>query len=173
MSWQQRTLQTGAQHAERVSELLSAAGALAVTLRDAQDEAIYDDSAGKPNRTAKRPIGVMDMDVHHEPAPDTTPLWTRTEVPALFAADADLEILLGNIKDALRALPPYRIEMLAEQWVRLAQQDIKPLCFGTRLWVCPSHALALGRCTWCSIPAWPSAPARTHHRLVSGVAGRA
>lgn len=117
MSWQQLTLQTGAQHAERVSELLSEAGALAVTLRDAQDEAIY------------------------EPAPDTTPLWTRTEVTALFEADADLEILLGSIKDALRALPPYHIETLAEQdWVRLVQQDIKPLCFGARLWVCPGTA---------------------------------
>ncbi|MFP5344674.1 MAG: 50S ribosomal protein L11 methyltransferase, partial [Gammaproteobacteria bacterium] len=113
MSWRQLIFQIEAQHAEHLAELLSEAGALAVTLRDAQDEAIY------------------------EPAPDTTPLWTRTEVTALFEADADLKQVLCGIKDVL---PPYRIETLAEQdWVRRVQQDIKPLCFGGRLWICPGN----------------------------------
>jgi ribosomal protein L11 methyltransferase len=116
MSWRQLTLQIEAQHAERLVQLVSEAGALAVTLRAAGGDALY------------------------EPAPGATPLWARTELSALFEAHPDLKHLLGEMKDALPALPPYHIEMLAEQdWVRLVQQDIKPLCFGGRLWVYPSH----------------------------------
>ncbi len=117
MSWLQLKLHVPAALAKPLSDELSAAGALAVTLRDAQEQALY------------------------EPAPGATPLWPQVEVTALFDAGCDRENILRTARALAGETASCRIETLAEQdWVRLVQQDIKPLCFGGRLWVCPSSA---------------------------------
>jgi ribosomal protein L11 methyltransferase len=104
---------TRIEYAEQLSELLNDAGALAVTLQDAENEPLY------------------------EPLPGTTPLWAHTQVISLFNSRQDLNDALGRVTGALGDMP-YRIETLADKdWVREGMDSFQPLQFGDRLWVCP------------------------------------
>ncbi|MEW6352806.1 MAG: 50S ribosomal protein L11 methyltransferase [Pseudomonadota bacterium] len=112
----QLTFHTRAEQAEQLSELLSEAGALAVTLQDNADEPIY------------------------EPELDTTPLWSHTQVSALFAAEIDRAALLEKLRGAL-GQPALQcgVQILEDRdWQRACRDDFQPRRFGARLWVCPS-----------------------------------
>ena len=65
MSWLQISFETSPDSASAVSDLMTEAGALAVTLQDAGDEPVL------------------------EPAPGATPLWPTTRVVGLFAGDVN------------------------------------------------------------------------------------
>ena len=122
MPWLQLRIEDDSGSAERLAELLPALGAQAVSLEDARDQPLY------------------------EPAPGTTPLWARTTVVALFAADTDLAPVLERLRElsASGTLPAHRVERLEDQdWTRVWMQDFHPLRFGQRLWICPS---------WCEPP---------------------
>ena len=141
MSWLQLKFQAPSALAEELADRLTDAGALAVTLRDSKDDPLYDDSAGKPNRTAQRPAGVMDMDVHYEPAPGDTPLWAHTSVEGLFAADADIPAVVEHLhaQSGDESARDYTVEPLADQaWERVCLDQFKPLCFGDTLCICPT-----------------------------------
>ncbi len=118
--WLQISFDVPSQSAPTFSELLSDAGALAVTLKDAGNEPVL------------------------EPAPGTTPLWTCTRVVGLFDANVDAASLLEHLQSlqAEAGLPPHRIDHLPEQaWERLCMDEFKPMRFGSRLWVYPSWAI--------------------------------
>ncbi len=121
MSWQKLTLRVPLSSVEMMSELLTECGALSVTLQDAEDEPIFEP-----------PIG-------------TTPLWPHTHVIGLFAADADLEKIIDLLQLTNRPRPviQYDIESLPDQnWQQVCMDSFQPMCFGNRLWVCPSwHTL--------------------------------
>jgi len=71
----------------------------------------------------------------YEPALNTTPVWKRTRVVALFEGDTDTR----ELQSQLQAMPPYQIEMLASQeWTRVWMDDFHPMRFGERVWICPS-----------------------------------
>lgn len=117
MTWLQLKLQTSPEQAPLLSDLLSAAGALAVTLEDAADEPLY------------------------EPPPGSQPLWSCTTLSGLFEAAVDVEAVLDGLREELgeMALPSFRVEVLEQRdWQRECQQHFRPRCFGDRLWVCPS-----------------------------------
>lgn len=115
MAWLRVTLDGTFHDPELLSELLSAAGAEAVTLEDAADQAVL------------------------EPLPGETRLWRHTRVSGLFAAGTDctavLEQLRNNLCDpALHAT----ITPIADQdWERVWMDRFKPMRFGRRLWVYP------------------------------------
>lgn len=117
MAWQQISLEVAEPDGERVAELLSDMGALSVTLRDAEDQPIF------------------------EPPPGATPLWARIQVVGLFDADADMAPLRQALAEAFG---PSVLERLAvapledRDWVRAWMDDFHPMQFGARLWVCPS-----------------------------------
>lgn len=120
MTWQQIIFSTTAEIAEPLNELLIETEALAVTMQDAADEPIF------------------------EPPLGTTPLWTQTEVMALFAEETDLKPIIAQLQAQLGILPPYRVVQLADQnWERAWMDEFKPMQFGKRLWICPS---------WCEPP---------------------
>lgn len=118
MAWQQLIFDLTPERAEPLSELLSEAGAASVTFLDCVDTPIY------------------------EPAPDASDLWEQTRVVGLFDADADIDTVLAQIKQApdFSTLPPYRLcELKEQQWERVWMDRFQPICFGKQLWICPTE----------------------------------
>lgn len=117
MAWIQLQFKANADKVERLSDELNEAGAAAVTLLDAADQPLF------------------------EPSPGDTPLWSQTYVDALFPEGVDLAAILQQLKQrwAPDPLPPLRSKVVADQdWERAWMDHFKPLCFGSRLWICPS-----------------------------------
>lgn len=133
MEWLQITIETTAAHGEYAAELLSAAGAQAVTLRGGDAPAVY------------------------EPGPGETPLWAQVEVTGLFDAPVDAPVdtparaaaICAGLQTAAAPgviLALHTATLPDRQWERSCLQDFKPLRFGAHTWVCPS---------WCAAPAAP------------------
>jgi len=117
MAWIQFIFDSTPDAAERLSDALSECGAAAVTFQDNADQPIY------------------------EPEIGTTPLWAATNVVALFDAEQDIDTVINALSHKLRpqAVPNYRIEAVEDKdWVREWMDSFQPICFGERLWICPS-----------------------------------
>lgn len=116
MPWLQLTFYSTKDQAETLADLLSEAGAAAVTMQDAADQPLY------------------------EPPPGATPLWQLTNVVGLFAEDTNGDALLEQLKAQWQdEFPDYRSEVLEDQdWERAWMDDFKPMRFGERLWIVPS-----------------------------------
>jgi len=94
-----------------------ASGALAVTLSDAQDEAVF------------------------EPGPGQMPLWRATRVQALFTAERAGTALVLELAARL-GIDPSRLTARAVAdriWEREWLRDFHAMRFGDRLWICPHH----------------------------------
>jgi ribosomal protein L11 methyltransferase len=97
----------------RAERLLQAAGAISVTLQDAQDHPVL------------------------EPAPGEAPLWPTVTVIGLFHGDTDPLALLATLHGGIPGAR-WHISSLAEQlWEREWLRDFQPLRFG-RLAVVPT-----------------------------------
>ena len=116
MPWLQLTFYSTKEKAEPLADLLSEAGAAAVTMQDAADQPLY------------------------EPPPGATPLWQLTNVVGLFAEDADGDAIVQQLQAQWQGeFPDYRSEVLEDQdWERAWMDDFKPMRFGERLWIVPS-----------------------------------
>ena len=100
---------------ESLSEQLEEFGALSVTYTDKVDTPIF------------------------EPELNTTPLWQQTVITALF----NEELLMTTAKSVIEA-EHAQIGIQSRQfedkvWEREWLKSFKPMCFGVRLWVCPTH----------------------------------
>jgi ribosomal protein L11 methyltransferase len=110
----QLTLDIGSRDPERCEDALFQLGAVSVTLEDAADDPVL------------------------EPAPGETPLWPTVVVKAVFAAEADADVIAACLARALPDAPAPRFETLPDKpWEREWLKDFKPMRFGRRLWVCP------------------------------------
>ncbi len=121
--WISVTLQAEANKAEALSEALMEAGALSVSIEDAD--------AGTP---AEQPQ-------FGEPGHHPVGLWAHSRVIALFDADADLPVALASAagEAGFDAVPPFTLEEVAEQnWVQLTQSQFDPIHITDRLWIVPS-----------------------------------
>ncbi len=108
---------------ERVELALEEAGALAVTLLDAD--------ADTPNERA-----IL------EPGVGETPLWGEIVLSALFDADADRAGLLHVLAELLPEIEPAQVrfrEVADQDWTRAWMDQFKPMRFGRRLWIYPSN----------------------------------
>jgi len=125
--WVSVALETDAAHAEVLSDALMAAGAISVSVEDAQ--------AGTELETPQ----------FGEPGSPSTPIWEVSRVIALFEPAADLT---ERIKQAIQEIgldphTPLRLEEVAEQdWVRLTQSQFDPIRISERLWIVPSWHVA-------------------------------
>lgn len=123
MSWQALKILTDGETADRLSDALMEAGALSVSIEDAQ--------AGTDQ---EQPIfGEPGMPLH-EP-------WQNSLVNALFAPETHVEQVLVEARAALNMTQPlpYRIEAVPEQdWVRLTQAQFDPIRISDRLWIVPT-----------------------------------
>lgn len=121
--WLSVALQTDEAQAEALSEALMDAGALSVSIEDAD--------AGTPDEVPQ----------FGEPGHPAQPLWQHSRVVALFDSDADLVPALAEASAAvgLAEVPPFTVEQVAEQdWVRLTQSQFEPIRISERLWIVPS-----------------------------------
>jgi ribosomal protein L11 methyltransferase len=126
MSWLELHVITSAEQAAQLSDQLTLLGAQAVTLQDAGDQPIY------------------------EPSPSTPRIWEETIVVGLFDTEQVMAPILTYLEQqqAEGLLKHFKlIEIADEDWVRRSLDQFKPLCFGKRLWICPS---------WC-VPPDPAA----------------
>ena len=117
MAWIQFIFNSTPLGAESLSECLSDCGASAVTFEDNAEQPIY------------------------EPEIGSTPLWQATNVVALFEADVNTQSILAQLTKLMApiALPSYRIEAIEDKdWVREWMDNFHPMCFGEKLWICPS-----------------------------------
>lgn len=119
MDWLQISLElpTTDGDIESLETLLLDLGASAVSLTNATDTQLF------------------------EPLPGETPLWSRSWVTGLFPADIEPAHVLFGVQAQLGMDQPprYRVEALADQdWIRAGLANLKPMPFGSRLWVCPS-----------------------------------
>ncbi len=124
--WLQVALLADEAHAEALSEALMNAGAVSVSIDDAD--------AGTPDEAPQ----------FGEPGHPAQPLWRRSRVVALFDETVELAAALATAAadSGLDAVPPFAIEEVAEQdWVRLTQSQFEPIRIHERLWIVPSwHA---------------------------------
>lgn len=127
MSWTEIVIEVARHHAEVLSDALMTAGALSVSVEDADE-----------GTAAEQPLfGEPGM----EPAESA---WERSRVVALAPQDVDHAALVA---DAIAAsqLPlqaadlPYTLRPVADQdWVRLTQSQFEPIHIGKNIWVVPS-----------------------------------
>lgn len=118
MSWLEVKVRSHREGAEALEALLEKAGAVSVTLIDAENEPLF------------------------EPGPGETPLWNHVVITGLFPQGTDANLLHAQLIAAWAPspLPPLRFAELPEQdWVRAWLEDFKPMRFGSRLWVCPAE----------------------------------
>jgi ribosomal protein L11 methyltransferase len=115
MSWIQLRLDTNPDQVESLEALMLASGSVAVTMEDNADQPVL------------------------EPAVGETPLWGQTRLTGLYAADTDMDAVLGHFPESVLANTNHRIEILEDKdWEREWMQHYQPMQFGRRLWVCPS-----------------------------------
>jgi ribosomal protein L11 methyltransferase len=116
--WYEAVFTVQAQHVESAESALYELGALSVTLQDAADQPLL------------------------EPAPGETPLWNSSVMTGLFGQEVNPDALLSSLQAALGAdmAAGYRLRRVENQaWERVWMEDYRPMHFGQRLSVYPSH----------------------------------
>jgi ribosomal protein L11 methyltransferase len=113
MPWLQVSLTTAKHEAPLIAAVLEKLGALSVSFGDAGDEPQW------------------------EPLPGETPLWARVRVTALFPADYARGMLRRHLPADRCAELQFRI-LEDRPWQRVGLEGLRPMRFGSRLWVCPA-----------------------------------
>ncbi len=115
MSWLQLRLDAAPGDVESLEDLMLASGAVAVTLEDNADQPVLEPGVGE------------------------TPLWNQTRLTGLYPAETDMDAVLQAFPDGVLRAGNQRVEILEDKdWEREWMQHYQPMCFGDRLWVCPS-----------------------------------
>lgn len=102
-------------------EALTAAGALSLTLRDANAE-------------------TPDEQAIFEPGVGELPMWQVSTLSALFPAQARRQALADRLARALAWLDPAQMqfsEVADQDWERAWMDQFQPMSFGRRLWIYP------------------------------------
>lgn len=124
MSWTEVVIEIARDHAEALSDALMEAGALSVSVEDA-DEGTEDEKPlfGEPGMEPKEAA------------------WDRSRVVALIDIDADHLAIVTEASQAVKlaAVPAFTTRKVEdEDWVRLTQSQFEPIHIGTNIWVVPS-----------------------------------
>lgn len=117
MPWIQIKINTSGAHAEETGDALIESGAVSVTFQDTHDNPVY------------------------EPLPGETRLWGDTDAIGLFDAETDMQQVIGMLEQQPQPGPGfrYKIEQIEDKdWEREWMDNFHPMCFGKRLWICPS-----------------------------------
>lgn len=128
MAWIEIIIEVARQQAEQLSDALMDAGALSVSVEDADE-----------GTDAEQPLfGEPGMEPKEH-------AWERSRVVALADIDIDVNALLASASAAIRLtpVPAFTTREVAEQdWVRLTQSQFDPIHIGKNIWVVPSwHAI--------------------------------
>ena len=123
--WIEVTAQCTRHQADTLEAWLFESGALSVTLKDSLD----------------------DEHLEHavlEPVPGEVRLWNDVTLVGLFAQDNSEQQVHEALNTAAKAsaleVPTYHLAPLQDQvWERSWMESFKPMQFGHRLWICPTH----------------------------------
>lgn len=120
-SWWEVSFDAQDHQAESIEASLTDLGAQAISYLEAQ--------------TNTKPV----FELHPQTAPQ---LWPHSRCVALFSGEIPREDLIQHIDPCLKDLD-YDIQRLEEKnWAKICQDQFPPLCFGQKLWICPSwHTL--------------------------------
>jgi len=124
MAWIEIVVEVALKYAESLSDALMDAGALSVSVEDADEgteaeQAIFGEPGMEPKENA----------------------WQHSRVVALIALDTDHAALITEASHSigLTELPNYTTRSVADQdWVRLTQSQFDPIHIGKNIWVVPS-----------------------------------
>ncbi len=124
MNWIEIVMEVPFVHTGAFSDALLNAGALSVTVEDAdygtpQEKPLFDEPGADSNEYA----------------------WERSRVIALLSPDADVAQLLKKAQDEcqMNDVSSYsRREVPQEDWVRVTQSQFDPIHIGDRIWIVPS-----------------------------------
>ena len=120
MSWQQLLIHCNSSQSNVISDLMTDSGSASITLQDAGDKPIF------------------------EPPPGTEPIWPELIITGLFTADKNLQPIIDKIQSQVNDSLAFKIEIVEDKdWIREWMDSYQPICFGNRLWICPS---------WCEPP---------------------
>ena len=120
-TWVNARIIADAQQAEALGDALMEAGALSVTVEDAD--------AGTPAETPQ----------YGEPGMETHTVWNRSILSALFNADEPVRTIVADCAAALGVEAELTIEEIPEtDWVRATQAQFDPIPIGGPLWIVPS-----------------------------------
>ncbi|QRX80976.1 50S ribosomal protein L11 methyltransferase [Glaciimonas sp. PAMC28666] len=124
MSWTEIVIEVARSHAEALSDALMEAGALSVSVEDADE-----------GTAAEQPLfGEPGMEPEEA-------AWERSRVVALSDVDVDHAaiVAVAALACGLPAAPAYTLRSVGEQdWVRLTQSQFAPIHIGKNIWVVPS-----------------------------------
>lgn len=124
MSWSEIVIEVAQHQAEDLSDALMEAGALSVSVEDADE-----------GTDAEKPLfGEPGIEIKEN-------AWERSRVVALTEEDADLDKIVQTAITALglTQTPSYTSRNVEEQdWVRLTQSQFDPIHIGKNIWVVPS-----------------------------------
>ena len=124
MSWTEVIIEIAREHAEGLSDALMEAGALSVSVEDAdegtdQEKPLFGEPGMEPTEAA----------------------WDHSRVVALTDIDADQAAIIAEAAAAigLSDVPSFTTRDVADaDWVRLTQSQFEPIHIGTNIWVVPS-----------------------------------
>ena len=120
-TWVNARIVADAQQAEALGYALMEAGALSVTVEDAD--------AGTPAETPQ----------YGEPGMETHTVWARSVLSALFDADQPVRDIVAECAAALGVDAELTIEDVPEtDWVRATQAQFDPIPIGGPLWIVPT-----------------------------------
>ncbi|UVW28235.1 50S ribosomal protein L11 methyltransferase [Massilia sp. H6] len=124
MSWTEVVIEVARDHAEALSDALLEAGALSVSVEDADE-----------GTDAERPLfGEPGMEPKEA-------AWDHSRVVALTEADADQFAIVQEAANAIKlpVVPAFTTRAVHDaDWVRLTQSQFEPIHIGTNIWVVPS-----------------------------------
>ncbi|MES2126007.1 MAG: 50S ribosomal protein L11 methyltransferase [Pseudomonadota bacterium] len=124
MSWTEVVIEVRREHAEALSDALMEAGALSVSVEDAdegtdQEKPLFGEPGMEPAEAA----------------------WEHSRVVALTDVDADQAAIVAEAAAAIQlgTVPVFTTRAVAdEDWVRLTQSQFAPIHIGKNIWVVPS-----------------------------------
>lgn len=127
MSWNEIVVLINRDQAEPLSDALMEAGALSVSVEDADEGTEHEQALfGEPG---------MEL---------PTRAWEHSRVVALIDTESDPAQLLGEAAAEIGlAMPEFTLRSVEEQdWVRLTQSQFEPIHIGQHIWVVPSWHVA-------------------------------
>lgn len=120
-TWVSARIIADAKQADALGDALMEAGALSVTVEDAD--------AGTPEETPQ----------YGEPGMETQLVWARSVLSALFDAEQPVSAIVAECAAALGLEAELTIEDVPEtDWVRATQAQFEPIPIGGPLWIVPT-----------------------------------
>lgn len=114
MNWMQLELLTHKDKVDALSDILTNAGAVAITMEPASSQRVYE------------------LDPSHKP------MWDEVKLLVLFTADVVPQQIQHQFEKQIDFSTASWKIIVEDDWINKWQEYAKPMLFGDKLWICPS-----------------------------------